>query len=130
MTYTNAEKPTKGWIGYFATKAYFSDQPGGEDLVKGFAPSKLKIVPDIYIRIPKSDPANITIVRVYPDQQEIEYIAANQRAVCALRSLWSAPRRGWERAKEGGTIVFHYPGRIQRDWAKVVRPTSPVDEEA
>ena len=100
-------KPCKGWAGLFTMLMYYEDDKSSQDTIRRFRPSELLVVPDIYIRLNKDNPANLTIARVYPNLQEARFVAASNRAVDCLRKLFKSKGGVWECYKEGRLIVFH-----------------------
>jgi hypothetical protein len=105
---------TKGWAGLFVMVDYFEDDKQSVDLLRTTRPSDLIVVPDTYIRLNKEHPANLTIVKVYPNKQEVIYVNGNMRAVEKLRKLWKNKRARWFSQLEGSFCVFHLTGKIVR----------------
>jgi hypothetical protein len=105
-------KPCKGWSGLFTMLMYYEDDKQSQELIRRNRPSDLYLLPDIYIRLNKDNPANITVVKVWPNRQETKFICANIRAVDNLRKLYTNKKSPWSHYRDGRFVVFHLVGRV------------------
>jgi len=110
--FTKAIEHTKGWAGLFVMLEYFEDDQSSLEAIRTTRPSDLIVVPDLYIRLNRKNPANLTIVKVYPNRQEANFTSANNCAVERLRKLFANKRARWSSHLEKDFCVFHLPGKV------------------